>query len=184
MIHDQDRSGWFGASDTRRMMGPWGSASFGRWWAVKLGLVRESWSSLAMRTGTAFEHPILEHLGVPVMDRQIRLRRYRLRVNLDGEDAELISEVKTHGKPRFVVSRAYWEQCQVEQFAARKACRIVAYRLEKEDYKNWLRPIDDNRLSFHPVPYDGGWVEGAYLPRLEYLAWCLKRGVFPRETDL
>lgn len=184
MIRDQDRSGWFGASDTRRITGPWTSPSFARWWAVKLGLVRDSFSNLAMKTGTAFEHPILEHLGVPVMDRQIRVRQLRLRVNLDGEDDTLISEVKTYGKALFVVTRAYWEQCQVEQFAARKACRIVAYRLEAEDYRNWLRPIDDKRLSFHPVPYDGAWVEGAYLPRLEYLAWCLKRGRFPNEVDL
>lgn len=184
MIKNHDRSGWFGASDTQRIMGPWTSPSFARWWAVKLGLVRESWSTLAMRTGTAFEHPILEHLGITMTDRQIKLRPLRLRVNLDGENAEIIHEVKTHGKARFVVTRGYWEQCQVEQFAARKACRIVAYRLEKEDYKNWLRSIDDKRLSFHPVPYDGGWVDGAYLPRLEYLAWCLRRGAFPNEADL
>ena len=184
MIHDTDRRGWFGASDTVRVMGRWDTQSFSQWWAVKLGVLREDFSSLAMRTGTAYEHPILKYLGVPVLDRQIRVRPLRLRVNLDGEDAGLITEVKTYGTPAFRVTRPYWMQCQVEMYAARKGCRIVAYRLEAEDYHNWFRPIDPDRLSFWPVEYDRTWVEMAYLPRLKYLAQCLKRGGWPREFDL
>lgn len=184
MIRNHDRSGWFGASDTAKIMGRWDTPTFARWWLVKLGLRREDFKTISMETGTAYEHPILDHLGVPVWDRQIRVRRLRLRVNLDGEDAALITEVKTYGKPPFKVSRAYWMQAQAEMYAAKKELRIAAYRLEAEDYGNWFRPIDPERLSIHPVEYDGAWVEGAYLPRLIYLAWSLKRGAWPREDDL
>lgn len=183
MIHNQDRSGWFGASDTAHIMGPWTSPSFGQWWLEKLGLRRGGIQTLAMKTGTAFEHRILTYLNVPVWDRQIRMRRLRLRVNLDGEDAETISEVKTYGKS-FRVTRPYWSQCQVEMFAARKPCRIVAYRLEPEDYRNWFRAIDGDRISFYPMEFDQQWIEMKYLPRLRYLAWCLKRGAWPDESDL
>ena len=37
MIHNQDRSGWFGASDTARIMGNWNTQTFARWWGEKLG---------------------------------------------------------------------------------------------------------------------------------------------------
>lgn len=181
MIHDHDRSGWIGASDTCRVMGRWDTPTFARWWATKLGLVHDHYTNLSMQTGTAYEHPILEHLGVPCMDRQIKVRRLRLRVNLDGEDAETIHEVKTYGGAVFRVTRPYWMQAQVEMFAAHKPCRIVAYRLDPEDYKNWFQPIDGGRLSVHPVKYDGSWVEKQYLPRLEVLARCLKKGVWPGE---
>lgn len=183
MIHSRDRSGWFGASDTARIMGPWTSQSFAQWWAVKLGLRQEQFKTLAMETGTAFEHRILSYLGVPVWDRQIRMRRLRLRVNLDGEDAEQISEVKTYGN-RFRVSGPYWMQCQVEMFAAQKSCRIAAYRLEPEDYRNWFRAIDGARLSIHPIEYDKTWVETEYLPRLRYLAGRLRKGEWPDGSDL
>lgn len=182
MIQNHDRSGWFGASDTARVMGRWDTPTFARWWLVKLGLRQENFRTLAMDTGTAFEHPILRYLGALVLDRQIRLRRLRLRVNLDGEDVETITEVKTYGGDRFSVSRAYWMQAQVEMFAAQKPCRIAAYRLEQEDYQNWFRPIDGERITLHPIPYDREWIGENYLPRVKYLAWCLRKGAWPDEN--
>ena len=56
---------------------------------------------------------------------------------------------------------------------------IVAYGLEPDDYKNYLRDLDPQRLKEHPVVYDLNWVETVYLPKLRILADCLKRGVFP-----
>ena len=79
------------------------------------------------------------------------------------------------------MSRAYWMQAQVEMFAAKKSLRIVAYHLEPEDYSNWFRDIEDDRLSYHPIPYDREWIEREYLPRLRYLAKCLRKGVMPVE---
>ena len=181
MIHSQDRSGWFGASDTARIMGNWDTPTFYRWWAEKLGITHSRFSTAAMRAGTAYEHKILDAIGVSRMDRQIRKRRLLLRVNLDGEDESTIHEVKTHSSRVFRVSRAYWQQCQVEMFAAGKQCRIVAYRLLEDDYLNFFREIDPERLSFHPVEYDHIWIEWEYLPRLRYLAACLKRKETPRD---
>lgn len=182
MIKDKDRSGWFGASDTDMVVGNWNTPSFERWWLEKLGVTERKITTLAMMTGTAYEHRILDAIGVKKRDRQIKRRHLRLRVNLDGEDRREITEVKTTGKP-FRVSRTYWRQCQVEMYAAKKKCRIAAYRLEPEDYKNWLRPIDLSRVSYHPIDYDPEWIHAEYLPRLKYLARCLKKGVWPDYED-
>lgn len=178
MIHDKDRSGWIGASDTARVMGRWDTATFEKFWLEKLGLYRCNYENLSMKTGTYFEEKILGHLGVKRRDRQIRIPALRLRVNLDGE-TRIIHEIKTYGGDDFKVSRPYWMQAQVEMFSAKKPLEIVAYHLTEEDYQNWLSPIDSDRLSHYPIGYDENWVNEEYLPRLRYLAECLKRGVWP-----
>ena len=182
MIHNQDRSGWFGASDTYMIMGNWDTKTFRLWWLEKLGLRKSRIKTIAMQTGTAYEHRILDAAGAIWKDRQIKIRRLRLRVNLDGEDYKTIYEAKTYHKDKFVVTKAYWMQAQVEQFAAHKQCVITAYRLTDEEYKNWFIPVDKRRMSFHPVPYDQGWIDTKYLPRIMYLARCLRRGVMPDES--
>jgi len=184
MIKIHDRSKWFGASDTAMIMGSWRTKTFAKWWAVKLGLLENNFTNTAMQTGTAYEHKILDHICVHWRDRQIKRYFLRLRVNLDGETSDMVSEVKTHGGEKFKVSKAYWQQCQVEMFAAKKQCRIVAYRLLPEDYINWFNPIDDTRVTYHPIDYDPVWIKEKYLPRLKHLAWCLRKGRWPRETDL
>ena len=90
MITSKDRSGWFGASDTWAVMGNWETDTFARLWLEKLGVVRNTFTSPALQAGTLYEHRVLDALGVPIRDRQIRIRRLRLRVNLDGEDLEEI----------------------------------------------------------------------------------------------
>ncbi len=183
MIHSQDRSGWFGASDTYILMcSGVDTKSFARWWAVKLGLFESSIATPAMIAGTNWEHRILEHMGIVQMDRQIRTRKYRLRVNLDGETERIVVEVKTHraDKP-FRVSKAYWMQAQVERFAAGKDVIIAAYGLESEDYRNYFRPVDPLRLKEIPIPYDAAWIQMEYLPRLQYFADCLRRGIKPQK---
>lgn len=183
MIKEHDRSGWIGASDTRYVMANWNTASWDKWWLVKLGLRREHYTNIQMQTGTAYEHRILDHLRIDKRDRQIKLRRLRLRVNLDGETRSTIKEVKTCGAARFKVSRQYWMQCQVEMFAAKKQCEIIAYRLEDEDYINWFREIAPERLSVHSVEYDKCWIKSEYLPRLRILARCLREGRFPTQHE-
>ncbi len=179
MIATKDRSGWFGASDTRWIVGNWGTPSFARWWLEKMGLVRNTFVSTAMMAGTWYEHRVLDAVGVARHDRQIRIPSLRLRVNLDGETFDTIQEVKTFGQDGpFSISKAYLWQCNVQMYAAKMWCQIVAYRLLEEDYRNFFNPIDHERLSTHPISYDPVWVEDNYLPRLEYLAWCLGK----RET--
>ena len=183
MIHSKDRSGWIGASDTAMVMANWSTPTWQKWWATKLGVATNNATTTAMLAGSYYEHPILDALGVEMRDRQIKIRRLRLRVNLDGEN-EIIHEVKTHGKEIFKVTRAYWMQAQVEMFAAKKQLVINAYRLTEEEYRNFFLPIDKERLSEHPIEYDEAWIKEKYLPRLRILAKCLKKGVFPRESTL
>lgn len=191
MIASKDRSGWFGASDTAKIMGSWETESFRKWWAVKLGIREENYTNAAMDAGTAYEHKILDALNVPIRDRQIKIPELRLRVNYDGEDAEMITEVKTHARPVFKVTSAYWQQCQVEMFASghgllrkRKTCRIAAYRIGEAEYLNHYLPIDMERITLHPIEYDPEWVVTRYMPRLRYLAWCLKIGRWPRKEEI
>lgn len=182
MISSQDRSGWFGASDTSKIMCNWDTKTFARFWLEKQGIIHGGYASPAMVAGTHYEHRILDSLGIKRRDRQIRIRRYRLRVNLDGE-SDVIHEVKTHGG-EFKVSRTYWQQAQVEMFAARKPLEIVAYRLLPEDYENFFNPIDPDRITRHPVVYDPAWIENEYLPRLRYLAICLRRRKIPNLREV
>lgn len=184
MIHDKDRSGWFGASDTSRIMGRWDTKTFEFFWLEKMGLYQSSFENLAMKTGTYYESKILDFIGAKRRDRQIRIPLLRLRVNLDGESRGLIHEVKTYGKDVFQVSKPYWMQAQVEMFSAKKPLEIVAYRLVEDDYKNWLSQIEPERITRHSIDYDAEWVNEKYLPRLRYLVDCLKKGVWPSDTHV
>lgn len=179
MIANHDRSGWFGASDTAKIMGSWETQSFADWWLVKLGVKENHFINIPMQTGTYKEHQILDYLKIRERDRQIKKPKLRLRVNLDGETAKMIHEVKTYHKDNFKVSTAYWQQAQVEMFVTDKKCRIVAYKVTDEDYKNYFLPIEKERLSFHPIEYDEKWIKTKYLLRLRYLAECLKKGLWP-----
>ena len=175
MIRSQSRAGWFGASDTARIMGNWETKTFASWWAEKLGLIEHRFKTPAMLAGTNYEHRILDAIGVKQMDRQIKRRWYRLRVNLDGEDRTRVYEVKTYGADEFKVTKAYWQQVQVEMFATGKNCVIVAYRLLPEDYDNYFNEIAPGRLSLHPISYDSDFINNHYLPRLKALAKALRR---------
>ena len=181
MIRSKDRSGWIGASDTAMVMANWSTPTWQKWWATKLGITEHHFTTTAMLAGTHYEHPILDALGIKRRDRQIKIRRLRLRVNLDGED-RLIHEVKTYGKDTFKVTKSYWQQAQVEMFAARKPLVIDAYRLTDAEYGNFFLPIDPNRLARHPIAYDEAWVKEQYLPRLRILAKALRKGVYPNES--
>ena len=106
----------------------------------------------------------------------------RLRVNLDGNTPFRIKEVKTYQweKGWKKTPPKYINQVQVQMFASGiHEADIVAYGLEPEDYKNYLRDLDPRRLQEIPVKYDPNWIESVYLPKLRILADCLKRGVFP-----
>lgn len=183
MIKNHSRRGWFGASDTAMIMGNWSTDTFRHFWLVKLGCAEGFSGNRYTRAGTEYEHKILDAISIKKRDRQIRIKKYRLRVNLDGEDRTCIFEVKTHGKSEFKPCKAYWQQAQVEMFAARKKLTFVAYKMEEENYDNYFLPIDKGRVTFHPVEYDPVWIAKEYLPRLRYLAHCLKNGEMPNARD-
>lgn len=190
MIDTQDRSGWFGASDTATIMGNWNTKTFAKWWGVKLGIDTSRFTNTAMLAGTYYEHAILDHIGAERRDHQILLPELSLRVNLDGDAPGRIYEVKTHGVAKeFKVSKAYWQQVQVQTFAKLKeegrlpVAEVVAYGLTEDDYRNFFNPIDPARLKKYPVWYDEAFIQ-QYLRRLEYLAGCLRDGRWPDEADL
>lgn len=187
MIQVQDRSGWFGASDTKYIMGNWNTKTFKSWWMKKLGLDTSHFTNTAMNAGTYYEHAILDAIGVPRKDHQIIIPEYKLRINLDGDGIGRLDEVKTYNcENEFKVSKAYWQQVQVQMFGklteekALPNARIWAYGLKAEDYKNFFNPIDKGRLKDYPIEYDGAFI-GKFLIRVKYLADCLERGVFPDE---
>lgn len=188
MIVSQDRSGWFGASDTQFIMGNWKTKTFKNWWLKKLGIDTSHFTSVAMNAGTYYEHAILDVIGVPRKDHQIIIPEYRLRINLDGDGIGRLDEIKTYKfENGFKVSKAYWQQVQVQMYGKlweeenMPKANIWAYGLKDEDYKNFFNAIDKDRLKAYPIEYDKSFIE-KFLIRVKYLADCLERGVFPDEN--
>ena len=154
MISDKDRSGYIGASDTAYVMRNWNTKTFEQWWRIKQGIGENSFSNEATKAGTAYEHKILDALNILGLEKDKQIIKGRLRVNLDGNTTSKIYEVKTHKAENiFKVSASYRMQVNVEMYAAgiKEAC-IVAYALEPEDYKNFFRPIDPDRLKVYEIP--------------------------------
>lgn len=146
-----------------------------------------------MDVGNIMEIPIIKALEV--RHGRVRLGRHpvyfprlRLRVNYDGLQFRRVIEIKTSGKEMKNVPLRYWQQAQVLMFALRrpwrKRCTLFAYQLESKDYAAPYYPeIDLKRITTHEINYDPEWIKHEYLPRLKYLAWCLKRGVWPSEES-
>jgi hypothetical protein len=187
VISSQDRSGFFGASDTGYIMGNWNTKSFQNWWLTKLGINTSQFRNVAMNAGTYYEHAILNVIGSPRKDHQIIIPEYRLRINLDGDGHGRIDEVKTYANEKvFKVTKGYWQQVQVQMFAKLweegkvPEANIWAYGLLPEDYKNFFNPVDRERLKNYPIDYDNVFIE-KYLHRVLYLKDCMGRGVMPNE---
>ena len=189
MISSHDRSGYIGASDVQYVIGNWKTKTWEKWWMQKLGINTDHFDNEYTKAGTNWEHRILDSLGLANLekDKQIIIEDLRLRVNLDGNTPDRIKEVKTYqwAKGWKKTPPKYINQTHVQKFGANLAgmeidgVDIVAYGLEPEDYKNYLRDLDPRRLKEIPVMYDHKWVETVYLPKHLILADCLKRGVFP-----
>ena len=177
MIETKDRSGWFGASDTDYIVGNWNTKSFTNWWLIKLGVHRSDFESVAMNAGTHKEHQILDYIGIEETDKQILIPELLLRVNLDGNTTDTIYEVKTYSADKeFKCPIKYKRQVWVQMYATKyKKAYIVAYGLKNEDYRNYFLPIDKDRVKEIPIEYNEEFIVTTYLPRLVYLADCLKK---------
>lgn len=186
MIRNKDRSGWFGASDTATIMGNWATDTFRQFWGVKTGLIQRTYHSRQMEVGNILEHAVIDKVG-EITGRHIRkgrfpaYRRHRLRANYDGLTRGELIEVKTSGKGFDKVPKSYWQQCQVLLYAKhRRRCELWLYTLTEEDYQApYFAAIDPARLRCFTIDYDPDWIRDAYMPRLRYLAGCLRRGVYP-----
>ena len=63
MIESKDRSGWFGASDTDRIIASFNTKTFIDWWLTKEGVTSNNFESAEMNAGTHWEHRILEYVN-------------------------------------------------------------------------------------------------------------------------
>lgn len=188
MISNKDRSGYFGASDTKYIVGKWGTKTFEKWWLQKLGLVDIKFDNEYTKAGTNFEHKILDSLDIENLEKDKQIIIDRLRVNLDGNTDKKIYEVKTYKYEKgFDLKRhkEYVNQVQVQMYATgMKKAEIVAYGLLKSDYSNYFNEIDKNRISFHKIEYDEKFINEIYIPKLNYLTKCLKKGSMPNEKKM
>lgn len=183
MIASHDRSYYIGASDTDKVIGNWKTRTWEKWWLQKIGINQDRFDNRYTIAGTHWEHRILASLQIQglELDRQFILEDYRLRVNLDGNTPVRIKECKTYKWANgFKLPKKYRDQVQVQMFCSGiHEADIVAYGLVDDDYDNFFREIDIERLKEHPIVYDQKWIDTVYLPKLIILADCLKKGVFP-----
>ena len=196
MIQDHDRSGWFGASDTKFIMADnRNTKTWKSWWSVKSGLMEPEFTgSIYTRAGNMFEHHILRAIDPDMtLDGQIIMEKYLLRVNYDGYRDGKIVEIKTHkNEKEFSMIPAYWQQCQVEMYVYQQMSKkwflpdfeglyLVSYALRPDEYyldEDEIE-VDPDRIILHPVEYDKAFIKGEYLPRLKELARALKKGKYP-----
>ena len=190
MIKNKDRSKWFGASDTHYIMGNWNTKTFQNWWMQKLGLIKKEFNTIYTIAGNEYEHKIAETIRTYFdddkfkLDRQIKCRKWRVRVNLDCESKHTIYEIKTFKKTdkEWKLPENYIMQARVQMLFAKKPCTIVAYPMEEENYKNFFCEIDPKKIEFYHIEQDDKFVK-EYLQRVKYLKQCLKKGIMPNKTD-
>lgn len=188
MIANKDRSGYFGASDTKYIVGNWKTKTFQNWWLVKLGLIEKHFDNKYTLAGTNYEHKILDALNIPGLEKDKQIIIGRLRVNLDGNTKDKIEEVKTYNYEKgfdLKKHKDYVNQVQVQMYASEiRHAEIVAYGLLESDYNNYFHEIDKERLSFHEIPYNEEFINKIYAPRLSYLTKCLIEGRIPNEEEI
>lgn len=188
MITNKDRSKWFGASDTSTLFGSYDTDTFRLWWLVKLGIVSNDFSNKYMDVGNILEIPIINKINaitgenIKLGKRPIYIRKYRIRANLDGYTKNKVIEVKTTKKMFEKVPLNYWRQCQALMFSSKKRiCELWVYEVSEEEYEApYFAEIDENRLKKFIIEYDENWIKEQYIPRVKYLANCLKRRIYPK----
>ena len=187
MLRNKSRNNWIGASDTHYVLGNWATKTFLQWWLIKLGVTKNDFSNVYTMAGNAYERRIAQSLGLKMkFDRCVKIPKLRLRVNLDSETNDCIYEIKTHKatEKAWKPPTSYIQQCQVQMFATGKhKCKLVAYPMTEENYDNFFLEVDREKVEVFDIPYDEQWVKNEYLPRLVYLAECLKKRKTPNMRE-
>lgn len=205
MIHDFDRSGYFGASDIKYIMATNRTTkSWIDWWSVKLGdSPGYSYNNIYTRAGTLYEHPIVDAIDPSIIkDGQIIYEKYKLRINYDGYLDGNILEVKTYqdkdefeepsrnAKGKFF---QYWGQCQLQAFVYKelaeewflppfKSITLASYPLHVDEYNVETEEdaiVDPSRIQFWEIKYDKDWIKNECLPRVRELARALRKKKSP-----
>lgn len=163
MISDNDRSYWFGASDSQKVIATnHNTETWRKWWRVKCGIEESDFvGNIYTDAGQKFEHPILDAFDKGInKDRQLFIDDMRLRVNYDGDKNGYIYEVKTHkaDKP-FEISPYIEAQVQTEMYVYQeclddfKGLYILSYGLTESDYYCDEPIVDFDRIKVHKVKY-------------------------------
>ena len=198
MISNQNRAGYFGASDVKFIMDTdFNTKTFENWWDIKTGKSDKHITNDAMIRGTLYEHPIMQTFGDLYginleLDKQIILEDLKLRVNLDANTSDTIYECKTHKLQNigsWQMPKQYIDQVRVQMFAFNmNKAFIVDYLVKDADIdaaKNgFVLPISSDRLNVTPIYQDMNWINNQFLPRLKYLAYCLTENQYPSEAEL
>lgn len=169
MISDHDRSYWFGASDSQKILTPnHNTKSWEQWWRVKCGIEEPEFiGNEYTRAGEMYEHPILEAFDKDInTDRQLYLEDLRLRVNYDGDKNGIIYEVKTHKiENPFEITPYIYAQVQTQMYVWKEtSCTpfinlyILSYGLSAEERRTFS-PVDPDRIKVHKVKYSKGHVK-------------------------
>lgn len=193
MLHNFDRSGYFGGSDCKYIMAKnRNTKTWLNWWDIKTGKAQaDQIGTVYTRAGNLYEHGILKTIDPNMtLDGQIIYEKYKLRVNYDGYKDGVIFENKTYRANKdFKVTKEYWMQCQVEMFVYKSLCSewflpdfqglvLVSYPLFDDEYVDSEDQvvIDESRIEMQEIDYDRAWVKNEYLPRVKELARAMKKG--------
>lgn len=194
MISNQDRSGYFGASDAKFILDTdFNSKTFAEWWDIKTGRSDKHIVNDAMVTGTLYEHPIMQTFSemykIPLeLDKQIIIEDLKLRVNLDANSGNNIYECKTFKAGKSFNHKQYINQVRIQMYAMNTDnATIVAYPVSDADYnaakQNFVLPIAADKIEIYPIQQDERWINETFLPRLRYLAYCLSEDKYPNEAE-
>lgn len=187
MIINTDRSKWIGASDTHMLFANPDTSSFRLWWAEKLGLRINDYTNIYMLTGNALEHKIIDLIDHNIIKgvKPIYKRRLRLRVNYDGHRCSQVVEIKTTGKQTMKLPINHMIQVQSLMFGTgwKEPALLYSYLLDQENYKNYYLELHRKNITMFEIPYATEWVQEQYLPRLRYVAECLKRRRYPERLS-
>lgn len=186
MIQSRDRRYYIGASDTAYVMGNWNTKTWRKWYMEKLGLGGMDITTKPMRVGNAYEHRIIDFVAPEATkDEQVLVEYLGLRVNYDAIDGNTIYEVKTYSSDEFKVSKRYYLQAQAEILAAWLSGRIenpklyiVAYKVTEDEYLNYFRDIDSERITKIEIKEDSSFPR-EYLKRLKILHEAIIAGRMP-----
>lgn len=179
MISDTDRSYWFGASDSLKVLTPnHTTKTWNDWWNEKCGVgERDFKGNIYTQAGERYEHPILEAFDKDIYkDRQLYVEDLRLRVNYDGDKDGIIYEVKTHRrKNAFEITPYIYAQIQTQMYVWKEAgdvpfkkLYILSYGLSDEELHDPNPVVDPDRIKVHKTKYDKGHVK-RFLQELEPL---------------
>lgn len=187
MIKTKDRSYYFGASDTKYIVGNWDTKTFKKWWLEKLGIANEKYDNKYTLAGTNYEHKIIDALNIPMIEKDNQFIKDRIRVNLDANTKEKIYEIKTYNFEKgFDIKnhKDYIYQVQVQMYVSKiHKAEIDAYGLLENDYINFFNDIDLKRLSKYEIEYNEEWLKKEYMAKVNYLTECLIKQKFPDKEE-